>query len=387
MKLTVFIAFVVAAGVSIVLLLYARGTFVKAPVEAIDTKALLTAATQASSWDKAGKSTDSTRSSCQTYTFNGYYDGTTLIPAAPVLKTAILDAVAPSTTASNCKYPDQIVAKQLVRKCKGGGDQGFPCRGHDGTQYLSGQYEVYYEECKISDCKGDIGVVSVNFSAADFKQAVCLSTNSPTAGIGSVIKTLPCDPTDPMQLFVIQRDALLGQQNQGAGPVGNIVDRRTGLCVIPNSSYTGLELGKCPAPMDIILQSGQKVTRSGAWFFSDSYPFCGPLQYPGKPFGLPGDCYTGPTSSPVYAGNYTSYSPMQIVSATYTDGSAIAIPQDLYQLSQLNFPNLRSIGVDGSLQPFSKSVVTTPQLNTQVVNYYTFEFIINNPQITMGYTL
>lgn len=387
MKLTVFIAFIVGIGIAVVLLLYARGTFIKATIEPIDTKKLIAAASQASSWDKPGKSTDSTRSTCQTYTFSGYYDGNTLIPAAPVLKTSVLDAMAPSVSTSTCKYPDQIIAKQLVRKCKGGGDQGFPCRGHDGTEYLSGQYEVYYEQCKVSDCKGDIGVIATNFDPTDFKKSVCLSTSSPTAGLGSIIKTLPCDPTDPMQLFVIQRDALLNQPNQAAGPVGNIVDRKTGLCVIPNSGYTGLILGNCPEPIETTLTSGTKVKRSGAWFFADSYPFCSGSQFPGKPFNLPGQCYTGSTTFPVYAGNYSSYSPMQIVSTKYTSGVPIKIPEDLYELHQLDFANLRSIGINGSLVPFSKNNTTDPELNTQVVNYYTFEFIINNPQIGMGYSL
>lgn len=386
MSVVVYWIFIVATAVVAVLAVWLSGLWSgTTATEPIDTSKLITAASQASSWSKPAAVPGDTRSGCLAYTFQGDFTGGVLTAAAPVLSTTVLDAIAPDAVVPTCYYPDQIVAKRLVRECKGGGAQGFPCRGVDGLQYTTGNFEQYYEQCKVDLCKGDVAVVAVNFQPQQLDTAMCLTKSGPGAGSGSVVSTMPCDPSSLLQLFVVRRESLVGASNQAAGPSGDIVDRSTGLCVVPNSTNTGLVLGACPAPVTITLQSGKQVKRSGAWIFADSYPYCPTGQFPGQPFGLPGQCYTNTPEAPVFAGSYASVAPAQIVSSRYTTGTVIKTPEDLFELRQLQFADMRSISATGALVPYSKS--TNTSVSAQVLNHYSYNFLINNQQVTLGYEL
>lgn len=378
--------FIVATAAAVVIAAWLSGLWsATTATSPIDTTKLITAAAQASSWSKPAAVPGDTRSACLAYTFQGTFSDGVLTPAAPVLSTTALDAIAPDAIVPSCYYPDQIVAKRLLRECKGGGAQGFPCRGVDGAQYTTGNFEQYYEQCKVELCKGDVAVVAVNFQPQQIDTAMCLTRSGPGAGAGSTVTTMPCDPSSALQLFVVRRESLVGVANQAAGPSGDIIDRSTGLCVIPNSTKTGLVLGGCPAPVTVTLQSGKKVQRSGAWLFADSYPYCPSGQFPGQPFGLAGQCYTNTPQAPVFAGSYASVAPAQIISATYTTGVPIKTPEDLFELSQLQFADMRAISATGTLVPYSKS--SNNSVSAQVLNHYSYQFLIDNQNVGLGYQL
>jgi hypothetical protein len=93
---------------------------------------------------------------------------------------------------------------------------------------------------KIPQCTGELSLVSINFQAPGVTGIYCLQSQ----GTGNNITMKPCDPTNKNQLFRVTRvnpgqnpDSLQPGKGQN-GIIAQILDRNTGLCVIPGNSTT-----------------------------------------------------------------------------------------------------------------------------------------------------
>jgi hypothetical protein len=251
-------------------------------------------------------SKNTAKNTCQLYTFptsilnvDGYTG--TVVPGTPSFNQNILDNLQGKRQYPVCLDTDQIIAQQLERKCiaPNGVLDGSITRClliNGGTTGIGGT-EIYYSdtECnKIPQCAGQLSLVSVNFQGPSQPDIFCMQSN----GTGGTITMNRCDPSNTKQLFRItridpfQNPRSLKPGNGQNGLLAQILDRETGLCVIPgndqsetvyNPEYLTPVNSGCSGSQQVFIGSnlvlGPCVGGTGfapgyVWAFVPSFPYC-----------------------------------------------------------------------------------------------------------------
>ena len=175
----------------------------------------------------------------------------TAVPGNPTFNSEILDNLQGTKTTPSCLDPDQILAQQQQHTCiapegviDGQITRCFLISG--GTTGLGGT-ETYYTNvgcAAIPACVGELSLVSINFQAPSAPEIYCLQ--APGVSGGSITME-ECNPSISQQLFRVtrtnpgQNPNTLSQAQGQNGMLAQILDRDTGLCVVPGTeSYSSL---------------------------------------------------------------------------------------------------------------------------------------------------
>lgn len=275
-------------------------------------------------WSKPEPGPDKDKNTCQLYQFPSVIttinNKKIVIPGTPTFDNNILNQLEGKKDLPKCIDTDQIIAQQVQHTCIE--PQGvinsiftrcFLMSG--GTTGINGK-EIYYTDTqcpKIPLCYGQIGVVSVNFQAPIQPDIFCLQKGN----TGDNLTMAPCDPSNEKQLFRItrispgQKIGTIGQSQNGL--LAQILDRDTGLCVLPGNSTTSTiynpdylrkvddDCGGNTTTIygtNIILDSCTKVKNNGfVWALLPSLPFCSLTQGCPGCTGCIGECYRNPYSN------------------------------------------------------------------------------------------
>lgn len=203
-------------------------------------------------WGMPSPGPDPTKNFCQLYEFpTAVVDiggVPTAVPGAPTLNPDVLNTLQGQPTHPFCLDSDQIIAQQVQHTCQnppqvtvsGAITRCFLISG--GTTGLGGT-ETYYTTSgclNIPQCAGQLSLVSVNFHAPTVPNIFCLQRE----GTGANITMQPCNPANPAQLFRVTRvnpgqnpNSLQPGQGQN-GLIAQILDRDSGLCVVPGTGTT-----------------------------------------------------------------------------------------------------------------------------------------------------
>lgn len=203
-------------------------------------------------WAPPVPSANPAKNTCKLYTFptavlniDGYTG--TAVPGTPTFNSEVLDNLQGVPRYPRCLDTDQIMAQQVTHTCHAPNGvveesitRCFLLSG--GTTGLGGT-ETYYtnSNCsKVTSCPGQLSLVSINFQAPTQPNIRCLQNE----GTGGTITMQPCDPSNPRQLFRVTRinpgqnpNSLQPGQGQN-GLLAQILDRNTGLCVVPGNATT-----------------------------------------------------------------------------------------------------------------------------------------------------
>lgn len=209
--------------------------------------------TAALGWSKGVTGPDPNKNFCQLYQFptstteiNGVE---TVVPGTPTFSSRILDNLqGTGGILPVCIDTDQIVATQQQQTCQSAQgvveDQITRCYLIEGGTTGIGGTQTFYTNANclaISPCPGQLSVVSVNFQAPTAEKIFCLRV---AEGINdsSTITMEECDPSISQQLFRVTRTnpginprTLSAGQGQN-GPLAQILDRNSGLCVVPGTN-------------------------------------------------------------------------------------------------------------------------------------------------------
>lgn len=200
-------------------------------------------------WGKPFPGPNPAKNFCQLYQFptsEVVIDNVkTVVPGNPTFNPLILDDLNGVVEYPLCLDPDQIMAQQLQHTCTapiavvdGAITRCFLLEG--GTTGLGGNESFYTNSgCpNLPPCAGQLSLVSLNFQVPLNPDIFCLQSN----GTGNNISINPCDPTKPNQLFRVTRvnpgqnpNSLKPGQGQN-GIIAQILDRNSGLCVVPGNS-------------------------------------------------------------------------------------------------------------------------------------------------------
>ncbi|CAH6418996.1 Hypothetical protein HVR_LOCUS183 [uncultured virus] len=170
--------------------------------------------------------------------------GTVFMPGTPTFNPNILNGMSGSPDFTVvCLDPDQILAQQVQHTCTAPlgvvNEQITRCILINGGTTGLGGNEIYYSDSAcpaIPACPGELSVISLNFQAPT-TPIYCIQNN----GTGANVTMVPCDPASSNQLFRVTRtnpgqnpDTLQPSQAQN-GFLTQILDRETGLCVVPGT--------------------------------------------------------------------------------------------------------------------------------------------------------
>jgi len=253
-------------------------------------------------WGKSIPGPDSDKNICQLYQFPTSFitlSGVpTAIPGAPTFNPLVLDNLQGVPRYPTCLDNDQIMAQQLEHTCtapQGVVDDAITrCFLIDGGITGLGGTEVYYSnsECfKVSPCAGQLALISINFQAPTVSNIFCIQNE----GTGMNVTMHPCNPSLSSQLFRVTRinpgqnpNTLQPGEGQN-GLIAQILDRDTGLCLVPGSSTTSTTYD--PTYLDTTECTGNQITFTGpnlimstctggqfpgyVWLFLPSLFYCG----------------------------------------------------------------------------------------------------------------
>lgn len=225
-------------------------------------------------WSPPDPSNNSNKNFCQLYQFPtatfSRNNVTTVVPGAPTLNSRALDSLTGSPNIPICLDPDQIIAQQVQHRCIAPNgvlqDSITRCLLINGGTTGLGGVETYYTSSgcfKIPPCIGQLSLVSINYQSPDQPNIFCLQTN----GTGNNVTMEPCNPTNNNQLLRLTRydpgqnpNALTPGQGQN-GLITQILDRSTGLCVVPGTSQNNTTYNPSYIPNGQC--SGNQVTLTG----------------------------------------------------------------------------------------------------------------------------
>lgn len=199
-------------------------------------------------WGKPTPGPDPAKNSCQLYQFPTALADiggiSTAIPGTPTLNPTVLNRLSGHPVNPSCLDSDQIIAQEVQHTCtapqgvvNGSITRCFLING--GTTGLGGS-ETYFTTAgcaNIPACAGQLSLISVNFQAPGVTGIHCLQSQ----GIGQNIAAAPCNPSNPDQLFRVtrinpgQNPASLQPGQAQNGIITQILDRNTGLCVVPGT--------------------------------------------------------------------------------------------------------------------------------------------------------
>lgn len=193
-----------------------------------------------------------TKNTCQRYDFNTTVievdNIPTVVPGVPTFNEDILNNLQGNPNYPLCLDSDQIMARQLQHTCTApnGVVDGQITRClllNGGTTGLGGS-ETYFSNSgcfKVPACAGELSLISINYQAPTVTDIYCLQSSGITGGN---ITIQPCNPSNPLQLFRVTRinpgqnpNTLIPGRGQN-GLIAQILDRNTGLCVVPGTSST-----------------------------------------------------------------------------------------------------------------------------------------------------
>lgn len=247
-----------------------------------------------------------------------------VVPGAPTFNDKILDNLQGNPIYPRCLDSDQIMAQQVQHGCTAPegllDDSIVRCFLLTGGTTGLGGTESYYTNSgcfNVQECAGQISVISANFHAPTIPNIYCLQKE----GTGRNITMQPCDPSNENQLFRVTR--INPGQNPNSlqpglaqnGLIAQILDRETGLCVIPgnattntiyNPSYINPINNGCSGPQrnivgtNVILGACTGGARGAAgyvWGLIPSLPYCGITG------GCTGSEYTTTPQQITYVGN------------------------------------------------------------------------------------
>lgn len=143
---------------------------------------------------------DSTTLPCQFYTFSSE------LGPLPTLNPRQLAELSPSTNLLPCLPDDTIFARETSRTCNSS------CISFNGEIKTKGEKEIFYENCQIEKCPGEVSLISLSYG-----NNLCLTSS---------LQVMECDITNPSQLFIIRTEGILTQ----------IKSRETGQCLTANST-------------------------------------------------------------------------------------------------------------------------------------------------------
>ena len=254
-------------------------------------------------WGKPTPGPNPNKNFCQLYEFptvladiNGVE---TAVPGNPTFNSTILDNLQGERVIPSCLDSDQIIAQQQQHTCiapigvvEGQITRCFLIEG--GTTGLNGT-ESYYTNVgcpAITQCAGQLSVISINFQAPSAPQIFCLQ--APIGTSGGTVTMQECNPSINQQLFRVTRinpGQTPNSLSPGQGQIGllaQILDRDTGLCVVPGNDPSSTIYN--PAFLGITGCSGSGNTISGTnvvlsactggefpgyvWALLPSFPYC-----------------------------------------------------------------------------------------------------------------
>lgn len=252
-------------------------------------------------WGTPTPGPNPTKNFCQLYQFPTALvdiDGIeTAIPGNPTFNANILNNLQGVPNYPQCLDSDQIMAQQLQHACTApnGVINGAITRCFliDGGLTGLGGTESYYTNSgcfNVPACAGQLSLVSINFQAPTVPNINCIQNE----GTGFNVTMQSCDPSNNSQLFRITRidpgqnpNSLQPGQGQN-GLIAQILDRDTGLCLIPGTTTTTtiydpdyLGTSQCMGPN--VIFSGTNVTMGECtggifpgyvWVLLPSLPYC-----------------------------------------------------------------------------------------------------------------
>jgi hypothetical protein len=271
-------------------------------------------------WGAPFPSTNPVKNVCQVYTFpttsiqqdQGLPPGT-VIPGTPTLDSNILDGLTGFTGLFSCIDADQLAARQVTHTCQAPNGvfdgQITLCRLINGGFTGLNAEETFYTPCPgngLQGCPGQVAAISVNFQAPANPNIFCIQGNGPNASVSME----PCDPSIPTQLFRVtrinqgQNPSSLSPGGGQNGPIAQILDRASGLCLAPGNITTTTTYDQSYLnPIGCTGNFRTEVTGTNLvltqctggqypgynWYLLPSYPYCS------VPGGCPGctGCVSG----------------------------------------------------------------------------------------------
>lgn len=326
-------------------------------------------------WSPPVASPGDVRGGCRVYSFPPDQSE----PPVVVNDITVVDQIPPQGLIG-CVDDDQLYLKRQQHTC-----QAKNCRGTDGRLYTPGQIEYFYQSCSAPKCTSTLGFVGLNVNAANPANALCLTK---PADLLDTVKVVPCDITNNNQLFRLERFKFDGTPNS-LGIYLKIVDRQSGLCVMPSFDKTKLILNDCVESNGVVwallpsIGYCQNELNSTAPFSSRYFIYdpnnksAPPVTLPSYPLNRNQPCYNPTTDA---YGGFEFLTAPQIMYVT----SKQEEPSSLYDLRQLSVsvdPDRLTIqaGADGTaiLSHYVGGDATTLAVNTQLIDYYLYDTIIN----------
>lgn len=184
------------------------------------------------------------KNTCQLYQFQTGEIDNQFMPGQPTFNNKVLDGMnGTGDIGLICLDPDQILAQQVQHTCTAPlgvqNNQTTQCVLQDGGVTGLGGIEIFYSNSNcpnIAQCPGEISVISLNFQAPT-NPIYCIKNN----GENNDVTMEECDPAKTDQQFRITRinpgqnpNTLSASQAQN-GLIAQILDRNTGLCIMPGN--------------------------------------------------------------------------------------------------------------------------------------------------------
>jgi len=264
-----FTSWLIAGTIFIIILTIVLGIGWWLRNNSIPNAAPLNKYTAALSWSKPTAGPNPAKNFCQLYEFPTSVldiNGTsTSVPGNPTFNPLILDNLQGIPIVPSCLDSDQIIAQQQQHTCEAqqGVIDGQITRCYlidGGTTGLNGTESFYTDVgCSaVSACPGQISLVSVNFQSPVAPAIYCMERPRGLTGLtgltgitgltgltgltAGIITMQECNPSIKEQLFRVtrtnpnQNPSTLSPSQAQNGLLAQILDRNTGLCVVPGTT-------------------------------------------------------------------------------------------------------------------------------------------------------
>lgn len=353
----------------IILILYLFGVFTPEQPPNLNIEELIHAGEQKGNWQR-GVPVSGPRGKCSVYTFP--------IGTSQSFERSIIDNLTPVSD-PQCVDTDQAALELATRTCGIPGSNIEGCIGFDGKEYKNGEQEELYQPCNsYKQCKDAIyAAVAFNFAPDSFTAttpctpgqsgypaclgALCLQykTNANNQ-VDTELEISPCEQSNANQYFRVTRAQPPDLKLNGGGTFAQILERNSGLCVVPSSE----------APGSTVILGSCNTSNGFVWFLAP------PVQYQAKP------------SDP------KTITPQQLT--YFKSPKDVPLPSQLSEYITKNKPlsifPLASVANGAALkptmQPFSTNLLSPPiqfSYNSQILDSRLYDIIAKGgPRVVGG---
>lgn len=296
-------------------------------------------------------------------------------PGILSMDTEVVDTLTPTSIGNvTCFDTDQLALEKVKLTCTSDGVFGNVCYDNRGREYSVGQNWEFYQQCNKTPCSDTLATIGLNFVPNDFtSKTACLEFDP--SSTSTFITGERCDLTETGQLLRIERQNADGTAND-SGPYGRLMDRITGLCVVPTSATpaqgTRLQLGNC-APADGYVWWFMPPRQATSTIIIDDVPVPVVTTAPQQLVYYPNQGKQPPANLAQLDRFIDDTNPLSMSVEVNTDGNSPSFGDTVY-------------GQNITLQPLETNIATNPnrnqygnKSNAQAIDYWLYRTISQTP--------